>query len=169
MMQDEIKKIEIVLENCEVITIEGKYIGNFGCTDISYSIERFGCNCIDELKTCKDFYISIYRDSALNTEFNTTFGELNETRNPLKRILDYPDITSIYIYLTKDENNPKEFYVTWGDGEYDNEYQKSYMNKFGDLFIVVSEKLKLEDVFDMKRIEDEKYMDYIWGMYGVVK
>lgn len=166
-MQDEINKIEIVLENCEVITVDGKYIGDFSCEGIEHSISRVACNSIKESYTCKDFSMSIHRDCSLNDIEEWTLGVSDIKRDPLKRINNYNDITSIYIYFTKDKENPKQIYVKWGgDSDYNNEYQKSYINKFGDLFIVVSEDLKLGDVFDMREIEDKNSINWIWRMYS---
>lgn len=166
-MQEEIKKIEIILENCEVVTVEGKHIGDFSCNNIEYSINRMGYNYIGETYTCKDFSMSIHKDCALNDKEEWSFGTLDGKRNPLKRINDYKDIASIYIYFTNDKKDAKQIYVEWGgDNECINEYQKSYINRLGDLFIVISKDLKLEDVFDLEEIEDEDFMGFTWDMYS---
>lgn len=165
-MQDEIIKIELVLENCEVITIKGKHIGDFVCEDIKYSIQRLACNSINEVYSCETFYMSIHRDCSLNKESNWTVGNLPEEREPLKRILEYPDITCIYIYF-KDKKNPQKIYPKWSEGdEYSNKYQKTYMNKFGDLYIVIDKNLNLEDVFDKQEIEDEHEVEFSWRMFS---
>lgn len=164
-MQEEIKKIEIILENCEVITVDGKYIGDFNCNNIEYSINRMGCNYIGETYTCKDFSMSIHKDCGLNNKEEWSFGIFDRKSNPLKRINDYKDITSIRIHFTDDKKDAKQIYVKWGgDNDYINEYQESYINKFGDLFIVVSKDLKLEEVFDLEEIEDEEFMDFTWDI-----
>ncbi len=164
-MQEQISKVEIVLENCEMITIEGKHIGAFDLDDITYSISRIACNYIDEMYTCKNFSISIHTDSNSNKESKWTMGMLeDEQRNPLERIHKYNDITSIYVYFSNNEV-PKKFYVSWSGDDYHNDYQKTYINKFGDLFIVISEENKLEDIFNLEEIEDEQYRKFIWSMY----
>ena len=166
-MQREIKKIEIVLENCEVITVDGEYIGDFSCDDIKHSIHRMGCNYIGESLVCKDFLMSIHRDCALNDTQEFIMGSLNEKRNPLQRINNYRDITSIYIHFTDEKKEPKQIYVKWNDDcEWSNYYQKTHINQFGDLFIVVSKDLKFADVFDMEEIEDKESIDFMWEMYS---
>lgn len=166
-MQREIEKVEIVLENCEVITVVGKYIGDFSCEDIKHSISRIACNSINESYICKNFSMSIHRSCALNDNEEWTMGTIDRKRNPLERINKYRDITSIYIYFSKDQENPKCIYVKWNDDcEWSNYYQKSYINRLGDLFIVISKDLKLEDVFDLEEIEDEDFMGFTWDMYS---
>jgi hypothetical protein len=163
-MQEQIEKIELVLENCEVITVEGKHIGDFNCEDIKYSIDRRGCNYIGKMQTCENFSMSIHRDCALNKKSEWSFGYIDEERNPLERIFKGNDITGIWIYF-KDRKEPKVIYPKWGDGEYDNEYQESYINQFGDLFIVISKDKNFEDVFNKEEIEDKQAMDFVWEMY----
>jgi hypothetical protein len=163
-MQEQIEKIELVLENCEVITVEGKHIGEFNCEDIKYSISRRACNYIGEMQICENFSMNIHRDCALNKKSEWTMGELDEERNPFERILKYDDITSVYIYF-KEMKEPKVIYPKCGEGEYENEYQKSYINQFGDLFIVISKDKAFEDVFDKEEIEDKQAMDFIWRMF----
>lgn len=137
-MQNEIKRVDMVLENCEVLSVDGKYIADFNCEDITYSIRRTACNCIEEVYSCKNFSMSIHRDCALDEKANGTLSICKDAvNNPLKRILEYPDITSIYIYFAN--GHSKRIYLPWSEeDEYENKCQKSYMNKFGDLFIVVS-------------------------------
>lgn len=166
-MQREIEKVEIVLENCEVITVEGKYIGDFICEDIKHSINRIACNSINESYVCKNFSMSIHRSCALNDNEEWTMGTLDRKRNPLERINNYRDITSIYIHFTDEKKEPKHIYVKWNDDcEWSNYYQKTHINQFGDLFIVVSEDLKFSDVFDMREIEDKNSINWIWKMYS---
>lgn len=163
-MQEQIKKIKIVLENCEIITIDGKYIGDFTIKNIQHSIERLTCNYIAQMDTCTHFSIQIHRDAALNQKMEFTMGKTNEKRNPLERINDTPDITAIYVYFEDDDCKP--IYVPWsGNSEYYNEAQKTYINKFGDLYIVIDEKSKLEDVYDLEYIEDKEITDFTWSMY----
>ena len=44
-----LKYIELTLENCEVVTIDGKYIGDFLVDDISTSISRLACNWVGKV------------------------------------------------------------------------------------------------------------------------
>lgn len=163
-MQEQIKKIELVLENCECVNIEGKYIGHLSMENIKRSINRVASNAIFDMSICGHFSISINRkaeyDESSGEELFDGFGK----QSPLERLLNYPDITSVYIHFS--DGKTEQFYVEWDGGECDNDNQKTYMNEFGDLFIVIDKELKLEDVFDVEEIEDEKHMDFIWSIYS---
>ena len=80
-MQEQIEKIEIILENCEMIIIEGKYIGDLSIEDIKYSIHRDACNSISERLTCKELSMSINRNANLDTQI-----ELNQLYNTRKQM-----------------------------------------------------------------------------------
>lgn len=165
-MQQEIEKIELVLENCEIITIEGKYIGDFKIENIQYSINRKALNYIAEEYSCSHFSLSAHRGGAISKETRFTLGSINEERNQYNRILFNNDITSIYIHFIN-QKTPKQIHVKWsGDSDINNEYQKSYINKFGDLFIVVDRNSELKDVFDLEEVEDEDDMQFRWSMYS---
>lgn len=164
-MQEQIDKIEIVLENCEIITIKGEYIGDLDIKDIRYSIGRIGCNYIDEAYTCEHFSMSINNDASLDDKVKFTLGDVDERRNPLERIMQCNDIVSIDVYF-KDKKQPKEIYMPWdGDDNQDNEYQKTYMNQFGDLYIVVDREADIKDFFDLETIEDKECRDVLWDMF----
>ena len=45
-IQMKLKNITLVFENCDSITIDGKYVGEFIVDDIHTSIERIACNAI---------------------------------------------------------------------------------------------------------------------------
>lgn len=46
-----LKNITLVFENCDSITIDGKYVGEFIVDDIHISIERIACNAIERIDT----------------------------------------------------------------------------------------------------------------------
>jgi len=164
-MQKQIEKIELLLENCEIITVEGKHIGDLQIENIVYSINRMACNYIAERFMCKSFSMSIHRDCALNTKIETTFGKANEERNPVQRIHDHKDIVSVHIHFS--DGIEKHIYLEWdGESGYENKYQDTYINNFGDLFIVAGMNKKIEDVFDLTKIEDEDRINYIWNIYS---
>lgn len=166
-MQDEIKKIELVCENCEVITLEGKHIGDLDIDNIKSSIERIACNSIREINSCDSFSISIHRDADnINRDETWIFGNTDGDRSPLNRLLKYNDITSVCVYFTDKTKLPKDIYVPWNDeDDYSNTYQKAYINNFGDLFIVIDKNKLLEDIFKAEEMNNEKYMESTWFMY----
>lgn len=161
-MQEEIKKIELCFENCELVTIDGKYIGEFNIDNIQRSIRRVACNYIQDALTCDHFSISIHREANKETDG----GLFNDTLK-LNRIQKYNDIVSVCVYLNEDTEDERveRIYVKWRDSDCDNEYQKSYMNDSGDLFIVIDKNSSLEDSFDLDEINDKADMDFVWSMY----
>ena len=163
-MQEDIKSVEFILENCEMITIDGKYIGNFYLGDVSYSINRIACNSIEELYWTNNFYISINRKADKKENIKYTLGEINKNRNIFNRLTSYPDITSITVNFSNGKS--KSFYVDWNeDDEQNNSYQKTYVNDFGDLFMVINKNKNIEDIWDLNEINDKESIDFQWDMY----
>lgn len=162
-MQEEIKYIELILENCEVIRIDGKYIGDFDIDNIKESICRQGCNYIKRMKKCECFYISVYRDANIEKTVEFTMGTLSEKAKPFKRLTEYDDITQIIIYF----NDGKEeiIYVPWDEeSEYRNVYQKTCVSDKGDLYILINKELNIENIWELSEINDED--DFKWKMFG---
>ena len=58
-----LKEIELQFENCEYVTINGKYVGEFLVDDIKKSFSRLGCNSIDEIDECAKFMIEFSDDA----------------------------------------------------------------------------------------------------------
>ena len=58
-----IKEITFTFENCDQITIEGKYIGEFLVADIHTSIERIACNAIEKIDRADVISIEIHSDA----------------------------------------------------------------------------------------------------------
>jgi len=168
-MQEEIQKIIIILENCECITVEGKHIGDLNIKNISFSIRRVACNSIQKMYCCSEFAISIHADCSLNKKSEWTLGEIDaEERDPIERLYKCNDITSVDIYFNTGEC--QQVFVPWNEeDDYTNKYQKTYINKFGDLYIVVSKNTEFDDVFDREEIEDISRRAWTWGIYEALK
>ena len=167
-MQEQISKVELVLENCESVAIDGKYIGDLRIEDIKRSISRIACNAIFDMSSCDHFSMSINRkaedDKNASDGLFDAFGDEVNHCSPFTRINKWQDITSVYIHFT--DSRVEQFYVKWSDDEYNNHYQKSHINKFGDLFIVINKDIELGNVFDLDEIDDQEHMDFIWSMYS---
>lgn len=174
-----ISRIELGLENCEVITIDGKYIGSFDASNIHTDISRMGCNYIGKSQSCDSFAIEIYRDANI---INRPFGIENDDDyiKIFERITKYNDITSVTVYYDKKDDNYKDvetgesdyFYVTYeeeNEGQLGspNIYQSSYINDFGDLYIVIDKDKKIFDLFDKEEINDADSLDFKFSMYDI--
>lgn len=168
-----LKNIEFIFENCEVINIDGKYIGDFLIDDITTSIMRTACNCIQKCDIAHTIAIEIHKDA--NKEHyilgQTHIAEFKQT--VFDRLSACDDITSIEFTLEewcngKLKDTTYSYYVDWtGDSEYSNEAQVTYQSKAGHLYILIKDKARFDDYFDMDLIDDPEYMKFHFSMMGV--
>lgn len=157
-----LKNITFTFENCDMITIDGKYIGNFLVDEIKTSIQRVACNAIMQMDIAKVIAIEIHKDA--NKE-RYPLGCEDCTEMTFDRFLAYDDITSIEFTL---DDTDYSYYVDWvGDSDMENEAQHSYMSKDNNLYIVISDGKNVEDYFDFEMIDDSEYMDFQFEMYDV--
>lgn len=159
-----LKNITFTFENCEMITIDGKHIGNFLVDEIKTSIQRIACNAIMKMDIAKVIAIEIHKDANKSTH---TFGRKLMT---FDRFLEYDDITSIEFALDDGNGNCTnyDYYVDWvGDSDMENEAQHSYVSKDNNLYVVISDGKNIEDYFDFETIDDSEYMDFQFEMYDV--
>ena len=169
-----LKNITFNLENCDAITVEGKYIGNFLVDDIRTRFQRTACNSIDKINTAHTIAIEIHKDA--NKEryaFDQTHIErFKET--VFGRLVQWHDITNIEFTLESDwycEEQSSEkysYYVNWtGDSETSNGAQVGYISSCGHLYIVITKDKNIEDFFDFEEINDEKLVDFGFKMCDV--
>lgn len=142
----ELKNIALVLENCEVVTIDKKNLGHFYIGDIKTSYSR-GDKYLVKSQICDEFIVEISRDL-----------------NQIERLHKCNDITQIWI---EDVNGREEqFFVKWDENDkYFNEYQKNKLNRFGDLYIVISENKGIDDYFIDDLINDGECVNDSWTEY----
>lgn len=171
-----LKKITLVFENCDAVTIDGKYIGYFLVDDICTSIKRIACNAIERVDIANTFAIEIHKDANKERyQFDQTDYE-DFKQMTFDRIGNCRDITSIQFELIEDYVEegqvPRvehyDYYVDWtGESEYKNNAQTNYLSKCGNLYIVISGGKKIDDFFDFKEINDEQFMDFNFSMLDV--
>ena len=168
-----LKEITFVLENCDHITIDGKYIGDFLVEDIRTSISRIACNAIDKMDVIHTFAIEIHKDA--NKE-RYPFGFKEDKELTFDRLVSYDDITSIDFKLIEDYVEEGQeptmehyhYYIYWtGEDDYTNESQKSYISNVGNLYIVIADGKNIEDFFDKEVIDDEEEVDFHCSMYDI--
>lgn len=162
-----LKNITFTFENCDMITIDGKYVGDFLVDEIKTSFQRIACNSIMKMDIAKVFAIEIHKDA--NKE-SYAFGCEEWKQMTFDRFLSYNDIT--FIEFTLDDGNGNctdyEYYINWvGNSDMENEAQHSYESKDNNLYIVISDGENIENYFDMETINDSKYMDFQFKMYDV--
>ena len=161
----DVKKIEIIFENCEYIEFTPKDFGIFLLDDITTSISRIACNSISELKHAKTVALEIF-DTKLNSTYNP-FGIESESKTIKSRFALCDDITSIEITFADDSK--QEYYVEWGNDEYTNEHQKTELGENGNLYIVIGKDKNISDYFDNDAMNDKemakshKELISLWG------
>ena len=168
-----LKEITFVLENCDCITIDGKYIGDFLVEDIRTSIKRIACNAINKLNIVHTFAIEIHRDA--NKE-RCSFGCKDDKELVFDRLASWSDITQIEFKLVDDYSEECQeqivenyhYYVNWvGDSDYLNDAQKNYISMFGNLYIVIADGKSIEDFFCEYSINNKEYMESICSIYEI--
>lgn len=172
-----IRKLELTLENCEVITIDGKYIGHFYAGDIRKEIARMACNWIGVEEICHSFCVEIHKDA--DKEYDQ-FGVESWPSATFKRLTEYNDITGITIYLYDqyDEENGNDeskdasyhYLVHWGgddDNNCENPLQSSKIAKTGWLYITIGEDMKMEEIFPSEDVDDEDHADFSASMMDI--
>jgi hypothetical protein len=139
-MQENIRQIDFVLENCEIISIDGQYIGDLNIENITTTIARIARNSIKEMDICEHFSISLNHAANILIE-----SKLDGKINVFNRLFGWYDITEIDILW--DDDTTSIIYVPWSR-EYDceNMYQTSDVNGDGDLFIVIDKNKTTSDV-----------------------
>ena len=173
-----LKYITFGLENCDQITIEGKYVGDFVVQDIKTEIKRTACNAIDRIDSVDTFAVEIHKDvNKERYQFNQTDYE-DWKQMTFDRLNQYHDITSIefelyddYATETDNETHCTEHYFYWvvwsGESDETNDAQSNYVSKDGNLYIVISKDKTVEDFYDKNEIDDSSAMDFHFDMCDV--
>ena len=168
-----LKYITFTLENCDQITIEGKYVGGFYVGDIISEIKRIACNSIMKMNITKEFAIEIHKN-ANKTHYVLGLEECKYT--VFEILTSHNNITSIEFELEeqyiKDGKIPKfehyKYFVNWtGDSDFVNDSQKSYISKPGHLYLAIDKNSKIEDYFDKEEIDNEETMRFHFDMCDV--
>ena len=171
-MNSRLLELKFQLENCDWITIPGKYIGSFCVTDIKKYISRLDINYIGEYDVAESIFIEIHRDA--NT-FHKQFGEIqNYGHTKFKRLMEWNDITGIEFSIeTSCENglvtkNDYSYTVDWCEmDDFNNQYQKTYLSPLGHLYVVISATKDIFDVFDNDEINNQEWMDKRFNIMSV--
>lgn len=171
-MNSRLLELKFQLENCDWITIPGKYIGSFCVTDIKKCISRQASNYIGEYDVAESIIIEIHKDA---NAFHKQFGEIqNYGHTKFKRLMEWNDITGIEFSIeTSLENGlvTKTYYsyiVDWCEkDDFNNQYQKTYLSTLGHLYVVISAARDIFDVFDNDEINNQEWMDKRFNIMSV--
>ncbi|MDR6779455.1 hypothetical protein J2W98_003735 [Paenibacillus peoriae] len=154
-----LKEIVFGFENCESLSVDAKYIGNFSVTNVRKSIIRHYGD-IRFMDICDTFSIVVNKNA--NTDYKVSVVEGNSYKQNTFDRLTNGDI--VVIDIVYDDDSKDEIYVQWeGKSDYLNEAQKTYISKLGDLFIVISKEETVESFFEDWGIDSQDgYMDLMW-------
>ena len=174
MKATKLKHITFVFENCEYITINGKYVGYFLVDNIETRIARIASNSISKQEIAKTFVIEIHKD-ADRERYPFDDMVFAEKHTVFERIKSYNDITSIEFVLEEnypeDENSPYteeySYLVNWIGDDYTNAAQINYVSDLGHFYIVIKEDAVFSDFFDLDKIHDEESMKFHFAMLEV--
>lgn len=163
--------ITFIFENCDSITINGCYIGDFVVDDIKTSIGRIASNSIEEMITAASIAIEIARD-ANNPRYQFEQEQIEHYKQmTFDRFKEYSDITAIEFNMVNEHTNEVKhyhYYVNWcGDSDYENTAQSVYISKPGNLYIVIKNETDVLQFFDVNTIDDEEYMKFKFTMYDI--
>lgn len=171
-----LKSITLCFENCDWITIEGKYIGNMIVDDLHVCFKKIACNYIEKVETANIFAIEIQKD-ANKERYEFEQMSIEEFKQmTFDRLKEHKDITSIKFEMeeqyVKEGQVPKvdayDYWVNWvGDSDNFNEAQTNYISKEGNLYIVIAEGKGIEDFFDMEEINDSASMKFHFKWCGM--
>ena len=167
-MNSNLKKIEIALENCEVIEIPGKYIGDISIKKIKEEINRLACNYIDNGKWCSHVKLEIFKEANEDIEYHPF--NFDDAEPIFDRLFRHNDITYISLWFN---NNSSVVYRMkwWGDRDYVNAGQCCLINENGDLYIVIDKKIAngTKDIYDFLSdyLLDSDKVNFRKNMYGV--
>ncbi|MEJ3719217.1 hypothetical protein WGM54_14445 [Paenibacillus polymyxa] len=154
-----LKEVVFGLENCESLSVDAKYIGNFSVTNVRKSIIRHYGD-IRFMDICDTFSIVVNKSANIDYQ---VFGVEDEyyKHNTFNRLTS-GDI--VVIDIMYDDDSKDEIYIQWeGESDYFNEVQKTYISKLGDLFIVISKEETVESIFEDWGIDSQDgYMDLMW-------
>lgn len=165
-----IKELTFIFENCEEMTIDGRYIGDFWMKDLTTEISRIACNHVGPINICRDFFVELHKDADKPYR---GFG-LGRYESTFNRLRNYSDITQVEVILydqyadhPEETEIKKHYYLDWLDGNrVENSAQTDYLAATGWLYIRVKDG---EDAFSAigEEVEDEDYADAVSDMYDI--
>ena len=157
MRESFLKKMTIVLLNCETIELEPKDVGYVLLKDVSKTVARIACNCVATMETADTFLVEIFPSG---NERREDYPEDHPCGTAFGRLTSVADGTQVHL-LYEGAEEEDEYYVDYepydADAEfYQNRLQTTYLSKTGHLFLLVSKKKALFDLIPKEAADDEK-------------
>lgn len=127
------KELQIVLENCDVITVSWENVVNLVMCKVYKTYQYFKRVGLLEMNVAENICLVLSKNTDLpHQEFGV--GEFTTT---FKRLYDGRDISSIV--LVHDDNKEEEFYVAYDEDEFGcfNKLQSTGIDDEGNLIIKI--------------------------------
>ena len=152
MKDMKLKYLAFEFDNFDKHTIEGQYIDSLYINDIEKRFVSYAPGTL-----CKQEFVGSLA-VEINSKANTVHHNPNaDNREYLPfKWLSYGHIAYISFEL-EDDDRKYRFPVTWSDTPSVNEFQKNYISKHGNMYIVIDEHRGIEDYFNMERINKDGY------------
>lgn len=174
-----LSKLICTLDNCDKVEISEENIMALEIDNIRESKVLIPRKGLKVTNTAEEIYIVLHnKGDRENTPYKTLDcccgcgtgskcgSECNcsSSKEPktVYNLLKNYGLVSIELFLEGEETGEKVF-TDYEEGEgCINNYQTSYINEFGDLFIVISRKSKVEDRVSKEDINDKEYLNYFF-------
>ena len=154
-----IKSITFNLENCDSITIDGKYIGEIDIKYIQSEIIRRAANDVNLIEVANFVAIEIHKDA---NKPHAQFGQMPCRMTVFDRLLAHNDIVSISVVLWEPGTHYyiiKDYLVNWDYyNMQENSYQSCKLSQFGWLYLTIGKNVDINKVFWDWRINDAQML-----------
>lgn len=169
-----IKGINLCFENVESVYVPANCIGLFYMDKIYGRIRYADMNKISLSEYCNLVTMEIFQEvNDVKQGYCFLGAEFDDIRyTPFERIGRYNDIVCIEICF--DDGEKRTYYVDYVEKDENmigapNINQKTYVSKCGAVYIVIGKDVKIEDYFDMKNIENQRWVDFRKKINGILK
>lgn len=171
-MCTKLKSITFIFENCDEITIDGKYVGDFLVDDIRTRIKRIAINSIKEIEVADTFAIEIHKNANVERYEHNLTSQENLKQMTFDRFMR-SDIVRIKFDLIESCFEEWQipcvhhysYYVN--DCVFENSIQDNYISKDGHLYIAISKNRSIKDFFDINTINNSVCMNIYWDLYKI--
>lgn len=162
----EVKSIELVFENCEMMRFDRSDIGEFCVHNIFTDVARIASNSIRKYQSCESLILELRKDANQPHDFWGIPDD--EPTNKFNRIMLCPDITQIDI--TYDDGSTENIILPWEDASENgcnSTLQTHCLTECGDLWIKIGNGETAQDMVASMgdEVNDPEYNSFKWEMY----
>lgn len=148
-IRNDIKRVEIVRENVDVIILSPEDIASLFCDGLNKSV-TIQQDSYAEVEFADSIYLKLW-DSANNPHYE--LGCL-DFESKIFELIQANDITSIEVVFDDDEQ--RVIMAHWDpDSEWENTWQHSYIDEDGCMYIGIGEHVDLKGFFNLYYTDEE--------------